>query len=83
MNNNGNGNRSLESLSEQAYEIARRRKAAANEVESAAAPRPKLGNSTSRTNDSQNAPYEKKARVPKLLPFFHSRSPTTICAIPP
>jgi hypothetical protein len=33
VNNNGNGNRSLESLSEQAYEIARRRKAAANEVE--------------------------------------------------
>lgn len=30
---NGNGNSSLENLSEQAYEIARRRKAAASEVE--------------------------------------------------
>ncbi len=60
-----------------------RNKYAAIEAESAALPRPSAGNRTIITKDNQKAPYEKKARAPKLLPFFHSINPTMICAIPP
>ena len=44
---------------------------------------PPAGSRSRATTLTQKRPYERKAVVPKVLPFLHSMIPAIICATPP